>query len=93
MLPLKRGQELDIHVISPSSHFKELLQLEPDTLKYFMEISILDSKLFNNSLTEPSAYFSVSENYKPTDKLITKIGTIYPNVWSIQAFKIKKLYF
>jgi len=41
MLPLKRGHELYIHVISQGSHFKELLQLETDTLKYFMERHIL----------------------------------------------------
>lgn len=39
--PEKRGRELHIHVISQSSHFKGLLQLETDTPKYFMERRIL----------------------------------------------------
>lgn len=37
----KGGHELHIHVISQSSHFKGLLQLETDTLKNFMERRIL----------------------------------------------------
>lgn len=42
MLPLKkRGHELRIHLISQSHHFKGLLQLKTDTLKYFMEQHII----------------------------------------------------